>query len=313
MLGLGVLTGVAFPLIVDRLGVQRFAQVDSPGFRVASLLAGVLVGGVNYLLVRAVVARRLRHLAARMQDVVTIVRAATATGDWTALQVSRCRVPVDTDDELAEPAAAFNALIGALDYNVAERGRLEDRLRHQAFHDPLTGLANRALFLDRVEHALARARRDGSTVAVMFVDLDEFKSVNDTWGHAIGDVLLTEVANRLRRTCRLADTVARLGGDEFAILLEDVDTTAADHLARRINQALREDHLLGNCHVAVGASIGIALSTADSEVDTPEGLLRRADAAMYLAKNEGKDGHQTSPQSDQGQARVRPTRPTRSR
>jgi diguanylate cyclase (GGDEF)-like protein len=161
---------------------------------------------------------------------------------------------------------------------------------HQAFHDSLTGLPNRALFLDRLELAHARARRSGSPIAVLFMDLDSFKNVNDSLGHAAGDELLVLVASRLRRWVRPSDTAARFGGDEFAILLEDLDTSnAAQLVARRILDSLREPFEIQGQEVFVGASVGIASSAHPGSDD----LLRNADLAMYRAKGLGKARFQT--------------------
>ena len=156
---------------------------------------------------------------------------------------------------------------------------------HQAFHDSLTGLPNRALFLDRLELAHARSRRSGSPIAVLFMDLDSFKNVNDSLGHAAGDELLVLVAGRLRRWLRPSDTAARFGGDEFAILLEDLDTTnAAQVVAQRVLDSLREPFAIQGQEVLVGSSIGIASSAHPGSDD----LLRNADLAMYRAKGLGK-------------------------
>jgi diguanylate cyclase (GGDEF)-like protein len=156
---------------------------------------------------------------------------------------------------------------------------------HQAFHDSLTGLPNRALFLDRLELAHARARRSGSPIAVLFMDLDSFKNVNDSLGHAAGDELLVLVAGRLRRWLRPSDTAARFGGDEFAILLEDLDTTnGAQIVAQRVLDSLREPFAIQGQEILVGASIGIASSAHPGSDD----LLRNADLAMYRAKGLGK-------------------------
>ncbi len=171
--------------------------------------------------------------------------------------------------------------------NVTERKILEEQLIHQAFHDPLTGLANRALFRDRVEHALMRVQRDRQPITVMFLDLDNFKTINDSMGHTEGDYLLTTIANRLRNCLRAGDTSARLGGDEFAILLEDcADPGEAIAIAEKIIGVVESPVPLQGKEVFVGISIGISVSsTHESDVDV---LLRNADTAMYRAKSRGK-------------------------
>ena len=163
----------------------------------------------------------------------------------------------------------------------------ERELQHLAFHDTLTGLANRALFLDRLDHALQRAARDRTAVAVVFCDLDGFKSVNDALGHAVGDFLLVRVAERLRGALRTADTLARLGGDEFAVLVERSDPTA---VARGMLTALRSPFHLGGRTVAVSASFGVATTdpAADPGGITAGTLLHRADVAMYAVKDGGR-------------------------
>jgi diguanylate cyclase (GGDEF)-like protein/PAS domain S-box-containing protein len=170
--------------------------------------------------------------------------------------------------------------------DVSERKRLEQQLTHQAFHDPLTGLANRALFLDRVSHALALARRQGRGVSVLYLDLDDFKKVNDSLGHAEGDRLLVATAERLRSGARLGDTIARLGGDEFAILIEDA--AASDGLTiavDRFQAAFKQPFVLSGNEVAMTLSIGVATAQPDDAADE---LLRNADMAMYSAKRRGK-------------------------
>jgi diguanylate cyclase (GGDEF)-like protein len=162
----------------------------------------------------------------------------------------------------------------------------EAELQHLAFHDSLTGLANRALFRDRLTHALQLHQRDLRPVAVVFLDLDDFKVVNDTLGHGAGDELLRQVGNRITGVLRTADTVARLGGDEFAVLLED----DADPLrtAGRIADALRAPFALADRDLPVRVSLGMcALAPTDPAVDV-DGLLARADEAMYRAKRDGK-------------------------
>jgi diguanylate cyclase (GGDEF)-like protein/PAS domain S-box-containing protein len=179
--------------------------------------------------------------------------------------------------------------------DVSERKAFEDQLAHQAFHDSITGLANRALFKDRVEHALERQGRDGEPVSVLFMDLDDFKTINDSLGHAAGDRLLGEVGDRVKNALRQADTAARLGGDEFAILLEDGgDGVDAAEVAARILAALEGPFQLEGKEVFARASIGIA-SADHTRTVGPEGaeeLLRNADVAMYMAKEAGKGRYQ---------------------
>lgn len=172
--------------------------------------------------------------------------------------------------------------------DVTERRSLEDQLTHQALHDPLTKLANRVLFRDRVEHALIRARRKNAHIAVLFIDLDNFKSVNDSLGHAAGDELLVSATERLQSCLRSSDTPARLGGDEFAVLVEEVDhAEGAVFVAERIRKLLSASFSISGTNVFVGTSIGIATTVNDSE--SPEELLRNADVAMYMSKTNGKD------------------------
>jgi diguanylate cyclase (GGDEF)-like protein len=163
---------------------------------------------------------------------------------------------------------------------------VEDAI-HQAFHDSLTGLPNRVLLVDRLEHALARAERSGTRAAVLFVDLDMFKNVNDTLGHAAGDRLLCEAAERLVSCIRSADTAARFGGDEFVVLLEDVDEPRVARVANRVLEVMNEPFEIGAREVYVGASIGIAIGGTESE-----DLLRNADLALYRAKSKGKGQEQ---------------------
>ncbi len=175
--------------------------------------------------------------------------------------------------------------------DVSERKAFEEQLSHQAFHDSLTRLPNRALFQERLGHALARSRRVGSVVAVLFLDLDNFKIVNDSLGHEAGDCLLLTVAERLSACVRPGDTVARLGGDEFTLLLEDLDdTTQATDLAERIAAALSVPLLVSGREVFTTASLGIACESGASldASRTPDDLVRDADTAMYRAKTEGK-------------------------
>ncbi|MHB8576186.1 MAG: putative bifunctional diguanylate cyclase/phosphodiesterase [Dehalococcoidia bacterium] len=171
--------------------------------------------------------------------------------------------------------------------DVTERVRFQERLSHQAFHDPLTGLPNRALFMDRLDHALARNSRHFHPTGVLFLDLDRFKVINDSLGHAAGDALLAEVGRRFGGCLRSGDSVARLGGDEFAVLLEDVcNERDATEVADRILACMRDPVAANGGEIFVGVSIGIALSTPQHA--RPTDLLQEADLALYWAKGLGR-------------------------
>ncbi|HSS10793.1 MAG TPA: diguanylate cyclase [Acidimicrobiales bacterium] len=162
-----------------------------------------------------------------------------------------------------------------------------ERLRRGALHDPLTGLPNRTLLVDRLTTALRRGARSSQSVSVLFCDLDHFKRINDSFGHAVGDVVLAEVAARLEQACRAEDTVARIGGDEFVILVEGVDTDEAlPSLVGRVCAAFREPILAGGVRVNLSVSVGVASTTADDQ--DGETLLGRADRAMYADKRSGR-------------------------
>ena len=170
--------------------------------------------------------------------------------------------------------------------DISERKRFEQQLLHQAFHDPLTGLANRALFRDRVDHALKLAKRQRHAITVLFLDLDDFKKINDSFGHGEGDKLLVLAAERFRSCARAADTVARLGGDEFAILIEDSTGPEEQQLLiERLTSSMAQPFMLSGTEVFVTASVGIAAASAGESVSE---VLRNADTAMYAAKRAGK-------------------------
>ena len=173
--------------------------------------------------------------------------------------------------------------------DVTERKRTEARLAHQAMHDPLTGLPNRTLFTDRMQLAKARLGRREGSLALLFCDLDDFKVVNDSFGHEAGDRILIEVADRLRSILRPSDTVSRFGGDEFALLCEGVDVDAAERIASRISEAFAAPFAIDGNEVSLSASTGIVL-TGDPGVD-PDQLMSDADLAMYAAKQEGGARH----------------------
>jgi diguanylate cyclase (GGDEF)-like protein/PAS domain S-box-containing protein len=221
----------------------------------------------------------------RLAEVLAAVRSGAAADHEDFRAVGDQLLEMDCRDLRADRTVA--GLVITL-RDVTERRRLERELTHQAFHDALTGLANRVLFADRLQHALARAARDGSVVGVLFIDLDDFKIVNDTLGHAVGDQLLISVAERISGALRADDTAARLGGDEFAALIENVwDPDAVEDTAQRILTALAEPvPVEGGQNLYAVASIGI---TTTPEADTADELLRQADLALYVAKGAGKN------------------------
>jgi diguanylate cyclase (GGDEF)-like protein/PAS domain S-box-containing protein len=173
-------------------------------------------------------------------------------------------------------------------HDLTERKRYEEKLRFSAIHDHLTELPNRFLFFDRLNVALAQAQRDGHQLAVLMLDLDEFKNVNDTWGHNIGDKLLQSVADHLIRMFRRSDTIARLGGDEFVLLLPEIPhVEVAQNVAQRVVLSFNKPFVFEGLTISITASIGISIFPGDGEdADT---LTRNADIAMYRAKDEGKN------------------------
>ncbi|MEW6765875.1 MAG: EAL domain-containing protein [Pseudomonadota bacterium] len=208
--------------------------------------------------------------------------------DLMAMRRDGTEFPVEVALVPLEEYANKDITIMCIVRDVTERKKLELRLLHDATHDALTGLPNRALFVDRLQEAKARAERDGGLVAVMFLDLDHFKKVNDSLGHAEGDRLLKQAAQRLRETLGADDIVARVGGDEFTILLQDlVNSTAAAKIAEKVIRTLTSPFRLGGREVFVGASIGITFFPDDAS-DT-EDLFRNADIALYAAKDGGRN------------------------
>lgn len=193
-------------------------------------------------------------------------------------EVELTSIPIIIGDEVTGTYLVFR--------DATDRKKLERELQDRALHDYLTALPNRALFADRLMHAFRRARRDAGHVALLYVDLDRFKPVNDRAGHSVGDELLKEISARLRTVVRDADTVARVGGDEFAVLLESVESEAkAIAAAERIVTLVRMPVVVSGEEHQVGASVGIAVSEPDTE--DPDQLMHQADLAMYDAKRRG--------------------------
>jgi len=228
-------------------------------------------------------AQRLSHEAARAAYAGHPSRRPMGTGlDIACRRADGSTFPADIS--LAPLEIGGEAFVVATVSDETEHRRTAEELFHSAVHDPLTGLANRVLMVDRLTQALARSDRRPCDLAVLYVDLDGFKTVNDTWHHAVGDEVLQVVADRLATVVRPEDTVARFGGDEFVVLCEELAGAAARRLAQRVLRALRRPirHRAGTCRL--GASIGVAL--AGGHIGA-EALIERADRAMYRAKRRG--------------------------
>ncbi len=208
------------------------------------------------------------------QETRRLVVEVEPDGTWPGV-FDTVLVPIDTDRVLY----SFRDVAGAR--------AAEQQLLHDATHDPLTGLPNRALLRDRLEHALARVQRGDDAVTIAFLDLDGFKSVNDTWGHTHGDRVLREVSDRLSRCVRDGDTVARLGGDEFVLVLEGCsDETGWRTVYTRVVAALAEPVRVGGTDVSLRASVGVVF--AGEDLHDVDAVMRHADDAMYASKNGGK-------------------------
>jgi diguanylate cyclase (GGDEF)-like protein/PAS domain S-box-containing protein len=233
------------------------------------------------------------HIPAWVSDLIQTealpeaLRKGTWTGEAAVVASGGREIPTSHAVVIHRDGHGGVQFVSHIARDISVQKQLESDLRRQAFHDALTGLANRARFIDRLEHALIRARRTADTVAVLFVDLDQFKSVNDSYGHSLGDQLLVKVGQLLSTLVRQGDTVARLGGDEFAILLDgSVDLSTAEAAASRLVESLRTPLIVDGREVFAHASIGVALASGSEDGGE---LLRRADLAMYTAKANGKN------------------------
>jgi diguanylate cyclase (GGDEF)-like protein/PAS domain S-box-containing protein len=271
-------------LVVDRNGVVTVASdaVDQQLGRSADAIVGAklvdLVHPEDVQLVVPLLAEAVDH------------RPGLASVEWRMARADGSFAHVDTKArDLTEDESVGGLVLTVRD--ISERKAFEDQLRHRAFHDPLTHLPNRALFDDRVAHAFSRRSASDRHVAVLFIDLDDFKGVNDALGHAAGDQLLIGVASRLRSCLRSSDTAARLGGDEFGVLLEGLDhPSEAAGAADRVLQALRAPFFMHGQPARVKASVGVAVGSGGTT--KAEQLVRDADVAMYLAKHNGRDRYE---------------------
>lgn len=233
----------------------------------------------------------------RLRTMLPIAAAEVRLADGSALATygpapeDGMRLAIGAGDELlltpardltAEELSFVRAVANTLGTGLA-RLRGEERMRHESLHDPLTGLANRTLLRDRLEHALARSERESGDTAVLFVDLDNFKRVNDDHGHAAGDAALVELGRRLQTAVRPGDTIARIGGDEFVAVCEHVDEASALAVAHRLLEAIRVPFDAVGARHELSASVGVALGHSDADR-----LLANADAATYRAKAAGR-------------------------
>ncbi|MGC2300351.1 MAG: diguanylate cyclase [Acidobacteriaceae bacterium] len=239
------------------------------------LMVALVVGGVAGSLLQRKISKPVRDLAGAMHEV-------TERHDFAA------RVALAGVDEIAELGRGFNTMLAELEKRAAEKTAFEAQLKHQALNDDLTGLPNRRLLLDRLSHALDVARREGHRVALLYIDVDGFKVVNDSLGHGIGDLLLRQVGKRLRSRVRRSDTLARLGGDEFAVVLGDLqEVEQARVAAEDLLRILTPPFVVENHEITITASIGASIFPEYGA--TPVLLLQQADSAMYAAKRSGKN------------------------
>ena len=267
-------------LLVDDTGLIRYA---SPGL--SSTLGHRASDWVGRSMIDLVSAGDRNAAAAELQRAVRLGHNGMVKFEASLVRVDGASRRVEATIANLLGGDAVDGMVVTF-RDVTEQRNLERQLSHRAFHDELTGLANRALFLDRMDHALRVVRTDDDPVVVLFVDLDDFKSVNDALGHSVGDQMLRAIAERIRGVSGAGDTPARLGGDEFALLLEDrggVDR--ALDVAERLLADLHEPVSLGGHDIAVLASVGVAVASPEI---TTAGLLRDADIAMYEAKRAGK-------------------------
>lgn len=267
-------------MISDSNGIIRYISPSSQ--RILGYPPDSLIGQPGATLAHADDLARVRHtlkdLSTSSEQIFTFeIRVLHCDGSWRFIEATAHNLLQNPNIH----GIVFNA------HDITERKIAEESLQYQAFHDPLTGLPNRALFLDRLQQALARTERQHSAIAILFLDFDNFKVINDSLGHEAGDQLLLTVAERLCTCVRPGDTVARLGGDEFTILLEDLTNNyPVDELVARIQASLYKPLSLKGQEVIITVSIGIALNT--SPTDEPTELMRAADVAMYQAKAQGK-------------------------
>ena len=237
---------------------------------------------------------RINSLYARPDEADELRTLLSSVGTLNSVEIELRRAdgtPLWVLQNLVYVGDHIGGVVHATVVDISDRKRAEEQIEFHAYHDVLTHLPNRKLFTDRLRHSVTRSKRTGRSVAVMFIDIDHFKTINDTLGHTAGDELLLEMSRRLRGCVREDDTVARLGGDEFTVILAELrEPEDAIQVAQKILESVQEPINIGNVPISVSASIGIALYPVDGA--DPESLLRNADSAMYRAKESGRNTYQ---------------------
>jgi diguanylate cyclase (GGDEF)-like protein/PAS domain S-box-containing protein len=270
-------------LIVDQEGVIRFFNKQAEtmfGFDKPEILGKAIEQLMPERFRKGHLLMRLNFMEQPQQRTMSeLVELQGLRKDGSEFPVDIGLAPIETDEGM---------LISVSIRDVTERKKSEMKLIHQASYDQLTGLPNRVLALDRLSHAISSATRQRDSIAVMFIDLDNFKQVNDSLGHTVGDKLLEQVGHRLADTVRANDTVARLGGDEFLVIVPHLkELNTVEVVAEKLIEAISKPYAIDERELYIGASIGITIFPTDS--DEPEVLLRNADAAMYQAKDAGRN------------------------
>ena len=239
----------------------------------------------------ALLGTALKRLYARSEESEELTSLLTGAGTLNSVEIELRRADGAPLWVLQNLVLVESGVVHATVVDISDRKRAEEQIEFHAYHDVLTHLPNRKLFTDRLRHSMTRSKRTGRSVAVMFIDIDHFKTINDTLGHTAGDELLLEMARRLRDCVREDDTVARLGGDEFTVILAELrEPEDAVSVAQKILERVQVPITIGNIPIVVTASIGISLYPADGT--DPESLLRNADSAMYRAKESGRNTYQ---------------------
>ncbi len=285
----GLLLYTLIPIVADEKQVGSIVIVASLYAFIYQMLFEILV--LSLIVIASILATYKYRALLRDSILNPIAQLNTLTSKIIETKNLNNKIPVYSQDEIGELAKNFNSMLDDLDKTHTELNRQKDSLAYKAHHDALTGLPNRALFNDRLEQAISKAKRHQEEIALFFIDLDHFKEINDTLGHEVGDEVLKFFATRLNASVRTEDTIARLGGDEFMVIMENLQTPEAiSVVANKIVSIVKEPIILGEQKLHLGTSIGISVYPQNGE--TSEQLIKSADTAMYKAKEEGRDNYQ---------------------